>query len=466
MTSVVSICILLSSDNCSLSKPRPPSSTALKAVAVITTNNLNLRPSPSTSDPPLKQLKAGTTVVIMGHHGNWLHVSHHGDTGYIIDKRQYVYHIDTGGQSLQDLDLETLNQRKTHLAAEIEQQSAAAGRHRRREVKVIDQLDRIDRRLQHVQQQRSRLHTEIIRIEKRLRQTRTSIKALKQTSSENETYIGHRLTALYKLRRLGGIHLLASAHSLNDMLHRQTCIEHILNADLLYQQQLLAEKKQLKDLERRLDQQKGIRNQMAADYRNQVAAAATQKKKRLALLRDIRTEKTIRTAIVKQLETAAGQLDQTMDRLLKTPERASEEILKNSNRFSSYKGLLKMPVNGRIIAHFGPDKNRNNTVIFNSGIEIVAERGEPIHAVCDGIVQYSNWLKGYGNLIIIRHDSAYYTLYAHADELFKQQGDTVATGDVIATVGDTHSIKGPRLHFEVRHHSKALNPIEWLDNNG
>jgi septal ring factor EnvC (AmiA/AmiB activator) len=132
--------------------------------------------------------------------------------------------------------------------------------------------------------------------------------------------------------------------------------------------------------------------------------------------------------------------------------------------FLDLKGLLIMPVTGKIIDLFGPYKNpRFNTVNFRSGINIKAERGEPIHAVYKGIILFANWFKGYGNLIIIDHGDHYYTLYAHAEELFKQKGALVDAGEVIATVGDTGSMAGPILHFEVRHHGKPINPLPWID---
>jgi septal ring factor EnvC (AmiA/AmiB activator) len=103
---------------------------------------------------------------------------------------------------------------------------------------------------------------------------------------------------------------------------------------------------------------------------------------------------------------------------------------------------------------------------FRSGIEIQAERGEPIRSVRDGRILFASWFKGYGNMIIIDHGKNYCTVYAHAEELFKQKGDTVLAQEVIATVGDTGSTPGPGLYFEVRHHGKPMNPITWIHHRG
>jgi septal ring factor EnvC (AmiA/AmiB activator) len=122
-----------------------------------------------------------------------------------------------------------------------------------------------------------------------------------------------------------------------------------------------------------------------------------------------------------------------------------------------------MPVKGTIVTYFGAQKNPNfNTVSFQSGINIKADRGEPVRCVNGGRVIYARWFKGYGNMIIVDHGDNFYTLYAHVEEMFKNKNDVVDTGEVIATVGDTGSLKGPLLHFQVRHHGKPLDPLEWF----
>ena len=131
--------------------------------------------------------------------------------------------------------------------------------------------------------------------------------------------------------------------------------------------------------------------------------------------------------------------------------------------FAALKGLLMMPVKGKIVSFFGHYKDRRfNVTQFQSGINIRADRGEPIRAVYSGQTLFSSWFKGFGNMIIIDHGDHYYTVYAHLEEQFKSKGDPVEAGEVIATVGDTGSLTGAGLHFEVRHHGKPMNPLGWI----
>ena len=123
---------------------------------------------------------------------------------------------------------------------------------------------------------------------------------------------------------------------------------------------------------------------------------------------------------------------------------------------------MRWPVRGKIISGFGPKTNG----LKNEGINIAVPEGTSIRAAADGVVAYSgNELKGYGNLVLIRHEDGYVTAYAHASELFVKRGDTVKRGDVIAKAGQTGSVSSPQLHFEVRKGAVALDPMKFLSEN-
>ncbi|MFN4141275.1 peptidoglycan DD-metalloendopeptidase family protein [Aestuariivirga sp.] len=123
---------------------------------------------------------------------------------------------------------------------------------------------------------------------------------------------------------------------------------------------------------------------------------------------------------------------------------------------------LRWPVRGKVISGFGPKANG----LKNEGINIAVPEGTSIRAADSGVVAYSgNELKGYGNLVLIRHENGYVTAYAHAKELFVKRGDTVKRGDVIAKAGQTGSVSSPQLHFEVRKGAVALDPMKYLSSS-
>jgi len=117
------------------------------------------------------------------------------------------------------------------------------------------------------------------------------------------------------------------------------------------------------------------------------------------------------------------------------------------------------PVEGRILSPFGDNPNGGR----NDGINISVPRGTPVHAADAGEVSYvGNELKGYGNLILIRHDNGFVTAYAHADGIHVKRGEHVERGQVIATVGDTGNVSQPQLHFELRHGTTPVDPTPYL----
>jgi murein DD-endopeptidase MepM/ murein hydrolase activator NlpD len=120
---------------------------------------------------------------------------------------------------------------------------------------------------------------------------------------------------------------------------------------------------------------------------------------------------------------------------------------------------FRWPVRGRIIAAFGP-KNGGGQ---NDGINLAVPEGTPVKAADDGVVAYAgNELKGYGNLVLIRHANGFVSAYAHASELLVKRGDTIKRGQVIAHAGQTGSVTSPQLHFEIRKGSTPVDPAQYL----
>ena len=112
---------------------------------------------------------------------------------------------------------------------------------------------------------------------------------------------------------------------------------------------------------------------------------------------------------------------------------------------------------------FGVHKDKRfGTSTFNGGVDIRADDETDVIAVHAGRADYVDWLPGYGQCIILNHGGGYFTLYAHTSSVFVNPGDRVEAGDVIASVGDTGSLFGNILHFEIRKDAEPINPAPWL----
>jgi murein DD-endopeptidase MepM/ murein hydrolase activator NlpD len=115
------------------------------------------------------------------------------------------------------------------------------------------------------------------------------------------------------------------------------------------------------------------------------------------------------------------------------------------------------PVTGTINSSFGP-----RGVSSHDGIDIGAPEGTPIHAIERGEVIYSDELRGYGNIVIVRHAGGFVSVYAHNQANLVSLGQTVSRGDIIARVGTTGRVTGPHLHFEIRKNNLAQDPLRYL----
>ncbi len=145
----------------------------------------------------------------------------------------------------------------------------------------------------------------------------------------------------------------------------------------------------------------------------------------------------------------------------------AQELASNSSAVQqtspgSLDGGFRWPVRGRVISTFGEKPNG----MRNEGINISVPSGTSVKAAESGVIVYAgNELKGYGNLVLIRHANGWVTAYAHNSHLFVKRGDTVKRGDIIAKAGQTGSVTSPQLHFEVRKGASAVDPMKYLSTN-
>lgn len=164
------------------------------------------------------------------------------------------------------------------------------------------------------------------------------------------------------------------------------------------------------------------------------------------------------TASVKSTPSSTAKIDQ---RAAETIAVAKEPAVEEPTG-SAAAGSFRWPVRGRVISEFGSKPNGEK----NEGINLAVPEGTSVKAADDGEVIYSgNELKGYGNLVLVRHHNGYVTAYAHASELLVNRGDKISRGQIIARAGATGSVSQPQLHFELRKGQKAIDPRPYLASN-
>jgi murein DD-endopeptidase MepM/ murein hydrolase activator NlpD len=268
-----------------------------------------------------------------------------------------------------------------------------------------------------------------------------------------------RLEARARLGRTGELQVLLASSSLADLVKRRYLLDVILKRDV----QLLGEAEAARDARERARAQRqeeavklAALAEAAVDAREQAAARREEREALLAALRSAR-ELHERAAVEagEQARRLGELVTQLPPRAVPAPSRAEG--------FAARRGHLPFPAAGPIRQGFGRVLNpRFNTVTVQNGLDIGAPAGAPVRAVAPGRVVHAGWFKGYGNLVIIDHGEGYHTLAAHLATMRTAVGEDVEVGTVIGTVGDTGSLEGPSLYFELREHGRPVDPRPWL----
>jgi len=273
-----------------------------------------------------------------------------------------------------------------------------------------------------------------------------------------------RATALYRAGELGSLRLLFSSGGLREFLGRMQLLRRLVarDAELLAQHRAataaLAAKREaasasatrLAGLSRELGERRGELREERETKRTLVAH----------LYGDRARER----AALAELETAARALEATVAGLGDAEGGAPAP---EGPPFAALRRHLEPPVEAAIVRDFGRVVDSEfKTATFQSGVVFAAEAGLPVRAVAAGRVRYAGWFQGYGRLVILDHGGGYYTVSGHLAEIAVSVGDGVAAGAPIGTVGDSGSLSGPRLYFEIRRGGEALDPREWLAPRG
>jgi len=428
---------------------------------IVKADKLNIRQEAERTSRIVKTIYRGTYVEILEHQNGWLKISFGGDEGYIRNRARYVRILETEEDGQQDQSkMPQYETEAKNISRKIEKYKTEVVKFNEKEFAIISNLDDLEMELNKLRLHVASLKKELRTIDEKISKNNEAIEEMLESISDTEDYIAGRLVALYKMKFIGRMNVLASADSIFDLFNRKFALEKILEHDEKILQDYKNKKATLRDLSERFRLQKKEKISLEENCNKQIKALNRQRTQRKKLLEDVRNKKALGLASLESLKQAAIALDQAILSLHVEPKDQNKDFFK---KFENFKGLLPMPVKGKIVSFFGPYKNAEfNIVNFCSGVEIKADMGEPIRAVMGGQVLYSNWFKNYGNMIIIDHGRHYYTLYAHAEELFKSKGELVEPDEVIATVGDTASMKGANLYFEIRHHGKPIDPLKWL----
>jgi murein hydrolase activator len=273
-----------------------------------------------------------------------------------------------------------------------------------------------------------------------------------------------RLRQIYKTGQLELPQIVLSSRSMSDLLHRVRYFEVLHQYDRRLLSQIETARSRIRDRKSVLEKVHAQLSNLKREKAKEHGELVKEQESRKNLLENVRSQKAVYSAMIKDLEEAQQELKNIV--MMLESKRKKIRTAKEQGMLSSFekrKGTLPWPVDGRVLTEFGKVVHSiYKTVVMNTGIDISAEKGDQVFCIASGKVAYIGWMRGFGKFVIVDH-GGYYTTYAHMDEVAVEKDTDVKSGSVLGAIGDQGIFGGTRLHFEIRKSTGALDPLEWLE---
>jgi murein hydrolase activator len=284
-----------------------------------------------------------------------------------------------------------------------------------------------------------------------------SIAVAESQLDSQEKLLAKRLRAIFKEGNLFPVKVLFSAENFTDLIQRIKYMELVTAHDSSLFEKYDERLKQLENGKKALLDARAKLDALQQDTINKKNAIKKEKTEKSAFLTKLKKEKELSAKLQKELHQASNNLNSLIFKLEEKLEKGQ------GANFGNKKGWLALPVNGKFLNKFGKkrDKQYDSYIVYN-GVDIKVAKGTPVRSIFSGKVLYANELEGYGNLVIIGHGKDYHSLYGHLDEIITKVGRTVRPSQIIGRSGDTGSLVGETLYFELRHKGKPIEPTRWF----
>jgi septal ring factor EnvC (AmiA/AmiB activator) len=352
-----------------------------------------------------------------------------------------------------DAEIESLRQ-------EIEASRTRVVAHEREERDLLQLLEEIDRGVE-------RLRNEVRLSELRAEQAQSDLADVEQRLAgvrkdlaATRSAMARRAVALYKTGEVGPLRVLFASVDLKQMMSKMWTLERLIRYDNGLVARFEREQSRLLVIEEEAVAAVITRDEARARFASRNAMLDEERAARRAVLVRVRGDRSQERTLLIELERAARALEETLAGLGGADIPVADL---DGRRFEASRGRLARPVKGEIRGRFGrvlDDEYLTET--FRNGIEIAATPGDSVRAVARGQVRYAGWFRGYGKIVIVDHGGGYFTVSGHLSDIFVEVGDVVEGADTLGSVGDTGSLRGAGLYFEMRSGAQPLDPADWL----
>jgi murein hydrolase activator len=345
---------------------------------------------------------------------------------------------------------------------EIKTQKQKLEEVKRRESSVLSDIENTNRQIKAteyelIKNKNKFMSTEakIVKVEREISRNRGNIEQLRE-------WIKRKLRAIQKFgHNSDTVMLFIGTDDISQLMRRGKNLQYIA----LYEHKLLdSYKDALEGLNEKEKELVALKKELIKNtekVRVEEASLAEKKQRKEILLASVKKEKSSSAKMLRELENASKKILE----IIRESEKAEKEkeITFTGKNFSNLKGKLPWPVEGKVAIPYGSQKDPQfNTPIFRSGTYIQANAESYAKAVHTGKVVFSEWFKGYGQLVIVNHGNGYHTLYGSLSEIFARVGDIIKEKQPVGRIGNSGLLSTPGLYFEVRYKGKPLDPLQWL----
>lgn len=323
---------------------------------------------------------------------------------------------------------------------------------------VLSELNKLELEISKNARKLKKIEKEVVRVRDQKRALERELKQLNRQLASQRAILAEQVRSAYSMGHQQNLKMLLNQQDPAQAGRTQEYFNYLNRAR---QQQISSF---LDNIERK--KQTEIAIQQALVKQNKLLQAQKEKKRkrqkqrlqRKKLLAELSDKIKNQENTLSSLESSRSRIENLLkslgELLADIPTSPSEK-----EPFKSRKGKLPWPVKGPFLGRFGQAKNYGD--LKWNGVLIKADMGTPVRVISHGRVAFSDWLQGFGFITIVDHGDGYMSLYGHNESLFKQTGDWVQAGEVIATAGDSGGQPRSGVYFEIRSRGKPVNPSKW-----
>ncbi|MEQ1835412.1 MAG: peptidoglycan DD-metalloendopeptidase family protein [Candidatus Nitrotoga sp.] len=304
-----------------------------------------------------------------------------------------------------------------------------------------------------------------------------TLEKLKQQAQQLETNIQDQQAMLSKLlyqQYLGGkqeyFKLLLNNHDPDQAAREMRYYEYITRGRSTWLNMLRVNLAQLNEVVQQTQQKSGEITALQAEENAQQKILETDRLARQQVINQFAQQLKQQRHEIGRLQRDENRLSQLIAKLSKMLTRQKDKGVFNNDKlpdnrfdgkpFEQLKGKLTLPVMGEVVNKFG--SARPDSTVLWRGLMLRAANGQPVKSVAAGRVVFADWLRGFGNLLIIDHGKGYMSLYGNNETLYKQVGDVLRGGDTVAAVGNSGGNEDSGVYFELRHRGEPIDPLKWI----